>query len=51
MSKLYPPVIEGTLPAFYSEGEGMVKITIPFSMNRAVSEAQVSGFELKIKSL
>lgn len=51
MSKLYPPVIEGTLPAFYSEGEGMVKITIPFSMNRAVSQAQVSGFELKIKSL
>lgn len=51
MSKLYPPVIEGTLPAFYSDGEGMVKITIPFSMNRAVSQAQVSGFELKIKSL
>jgi hypothetical protein len=36
MSKLYPPIIEETLPAFYSEN-GMVKITIPFSMNRAVS--------------
>jgi hypothetical protein len=36
MSKLYPPIIEETLPAFYSEN-GIVKFTIPFSMNRAVS--------------
>lgn len=50
MGKLYPPVIEGTLPAFYSE-KGIVKFTIPFSMNRAVSQAQVSGFEVKIKAL
>lgn len=50
MGKLYPPVIEGTLPAFYSEN-GMVKITIPFSMNRAVSESQVYGFKLRIKAL
>ena len=50
MSKLYPPIIEETLPAFYSEN-GMVKITIPFSMNRAVSSAEVGGFELKIKTV
>ena len=50
MSKLYPPIIEETLPAFYSEN-GMVKITIPFSMNRAVSYSQIGGFELKIKTL
>ena len=50
MSKLYPPIIEETLPAFYSEN-GMVKITIPFSMNRAVSYSQIVGFELKIKTL
>ena len=36
MAKLYPPLIEGTIPAFYSEN-GIVKITIPFSMNKAVS--------------
>jgi hypothetical protein len=34
--KLLPPIIEGTIPAFYSIN-GMVSITIPFSMNRAVS--------------
>jgi hypothetical protein len=29
----------------------MVKFTIPFSMNRAVSETQIGGFELKIKTV
>ena len=41
MAKLFPPVIEGIIPAFYSEN-GIVKITIPFSMNKAVSKKQVS---------
>lgn len=50
MSKLYPPVIEETLPAFYSEN-GIVKFTIPFSMNRTVSQTQIGGFELKIKTI
>ena len=50
MSKLYPPIIEETLPAFYSEN-GVVKFTIPFSMNRAVSYSQIGGFELKIKTV
>lgn len=50
MSKLYPPVIEESLPAFYSEN-GIVKFTIPFSMNRAVSFAEIGGFELKIKTI
>ena len=50
MAKLYPPVLENTVPACYKE-KGMVKITIPFSMNRSVSTAQVGGFELKIKTV
>lgn len=50
MSKLYPPIIEETLPAFYSEN-GVVKFTIPFSMNRAVPYSQIGGFELKIKTV
>ena len=50
MGKLYPPIIEDTLPAFYEEN-GVVKITIPFSMNRAVSYSQVGGFELRIKTV
>ena len=49
MAKLFPPVLEGTIPAFYSEN-GTVKITVPFSMNRAVSSAQVKGLALKIKT-
>jgi len=42
--KLYPPVINGVLPAFYLEydtGNNIKqggKLTIPFSMNGAVSE-------------
>lgn len=55
MAKLYPPVLEGILPAFYSEndnnGDGIVRITIPFSMNRAVSNSQVGGFALKVKTV
>ena len=54
MAKLYPPIISGTLPAFYLEESGtdrFIKITVPFSMNRAVSPVQVKGFSLKIKSV
>lgn len=50
MARLYPPVIESTIHACYNEN-GMVKLTIPFSMNRAVSQAQVGGFEIKIKTV
>lgn len=46
MAKLYPPNISGTLPAFSS-----YKITIPFSMNRAVSTSEVIGFAIKIKAV
>lgn len=46
MAKLYPPVIEGTIPAF----NGTV-LTVPFSMNRSVSANQISGFAVKIKTV
>jgi hypothetical protein len=49
--KLYPPVVENTLPACYKNEKGIAVITIPFSMNRAVSAAEVGGFELKIKTI
>lgn len=55
MAKLSPPLLEGTIPAFYSDadvnGQGIVKITIPFAMNRAVSKVQVGGLALKIKTI
>lgn len=50
MAKLFPPLIEGTIPAFYSEN-GIVKITIPFSLNKSVSPISVKGLSLKIKTV
>ena len=45
--KLYPPVIEGALPAFC----GTDDLSVPFSMNRAVGASEVAGFYLKIKTV
>ena len=50
MAKLPPPIIKGVLPAFYENKNGMVYITIPFAMNRAVGSNEVGGFSLKIKT-
>lgn len=46
MAQLYPPYIEGTIPAFYGDS-----LTVPFSMNRAVSINEVYGCSLKIKTV
>ena len=51
MAKLLPPIVEGTIPAFYSSNDGTVKITVPFIMNRAVSFMDVKNIKLKIKTL
>lgn len=45
--KLYPPQIEGALPAFCKED----KITVPFVMNKTVSWNQIKGFAIKIKNI
>ena len=44
--KLYPPIIEGTIPAFCNQ-----TIVVPFTMNKSVSEKEVNGFKLKIKTV
>lgn len=49
MDKLYPPNIEGTIPAFYPEEDGTTTLVVPFSMNKAVSIGDVYGFVVKIK--
>lgn len=49
MAKLYPPSINGTIPAFCKDGT--VLITVPFSMNKAVSKSEVKGFAVKIKTV
>ena len=52
MARLFPPVIEGIVPAFYdNEENGMIEVVIPFSMNRAVSQIQVKGLAVKIKTV
>ena len=51
MAKLYPPYIEGTLPAFWLDEEGNGTITIPFALNKAVSSADIKGMYVKIKTV
>ena len=48
---LASPIIEGTLPAFYLDEDGIAQIAIPFSMSRAVNKNQIKGFKLKIKNV
>lgn len=43
--KLYPPHINGSIPAFYGN-----KLTIPFTMNKTVSKNEIGGFKLLIKT-
>lgn len=50
MAKLYPPQLEGTIPAFYAEN-GTAFLTIPFAMNQAVSKSDISAIAVKIKSI
>ena len=57
MAKLYPPVIEGVLPAFYLEYDAATgtvlkggSLTVPFTMNMTVGESQVKGFSLRLRT-
>lgn len=42
----YPPSLEGTIPAFYG-----TELSVPFSMNRAVSKDEVAAIAIKIKTV
>lgn len=46
MAKLYPPILEGAIPSFYSN-----VLSIPFTMNKAVSMLEINGFNLIIKTV
>lgn len=50
--KLYPPLIEGTLPAFYASGTTK-KIVVPFTMNKTVSWSDIgtNGCIIKMKNI
>lgn len=46
MAKLYPPVIDGAIPAFINK-----RLTIPFQMNKTVNKNDINGFALLIKDM
>ena len=46
MKKLYPPEINGTIPAFCGD-----IISVPYIKNKTVSDSEVVGFALKIKTI
>lgn len=50
MSKLNPPQLDRSLPAFFYEG-ATTTITIPFGLNRAVSANDVENVVLKVKTV
>ena len=45
-TRLYPPLINGTIPAFYG-----ATLVVPFSFNRAVSVSDVVKMVLKIRTV
>ena len=55
-NKLYPPIIEGTLPAFCKEYDSTNSILygatleVPFTMNAAVSSQEIAGFVLRLRT-
>ena len=51
MDKLYPPYIEGTIPAFCKNEKGDIILTVPFTMNKTVSTDSVWGFALRMKTV
>jgi hypothetical protein len=46
MAKLYPPHIEGKLPAFTG-----TTLEVPLTMNKTVSHLEVGGMQLIIKTV
>ena len=56
-NKLYPPYLESSLPAFYLKYDSTktvilgADLTIPFSMNDAVSGEQVKAFVLRLRTV
>lgn len=51
MAKLFPPYIEGTLPAFGVDTKGNGVMSIPFTFNKAVSASEIKSAAVKIKTV
>jgi len=57
-NKLYPPIINGVLPAFYKRtrtendtATWYIRITVPFSMSQMVSKAEIKSMFLRLKTV
>ena len=46
MAKLYPPYIEGSIPAFFGN-----TLIVPYEMNQTVGYKDIAGFKLKIMTV
>ena len=52
MAKLYPPYLEGTLPAFsLGNKDKRDELIIPFVLNKAVSYSEIQSAKIKIKTV
>ncbi len=51
MAKLYPPYLEGTLPAFSLTTQGNGVLSIPFVINKAVNYTEIFSAKIKIKTV
>ena len=55
-TKLYPPLIDGSLPAFYKRYDTAGKvdkaeITVPFEINRTVSITDIYKIRMRIRTI
>lgn len=50
-NKLYPPQIEGSLPAMYKKENGQIILKVPFQLNRAVSMKDITNVAAVIKTV
>ena len=49
VNRLYPPILAGTIPSFYTTTTG-TSLEVPFSMNATVNKNAVRGIQLRLKT-
>jgi hypothetical protein len=50
LNRLYPPIVAGTVPSFYTTATGTTSLVVPFSMNSTVNHNSVMGLKLRLKT-
>ena len=49
VNRLYPPILAGTIPSFYTTTTG-TSLEVPFSMNATVNKNAVRGIQLRLRT-